>query len=259
MDFVGGKIYDAVSVGTTLTRRRLSHHRHPDWRRRQPVRWRNPCSLGCIERHRSPTTPCSQVAARYTIGPWKFYGGYEHIRYANPNNPLAPGAFAQGGYNLGACAINNNNFTTDKNLNVFWVGVKYAVTPTWTSWLVLRHQRVRLHQAPVAATSFANVPVARTRYRAAQQAACAANSASQSTAPAVEDMVSVVVDWRFARHVDIYAGVMWSQAQNGLASGFALGNNGRPTPASRQWSDLRQQGLVLRSRRRSSLPVLMEA
>ena len=38
--------------------------------------------------------------------------------------------------------------------------------------------------------------------------------------------MSLVVDWRFARHVDMYAGVMWSQAQNGLASGFIVNNGG---------------------------------
>ena len=34
------------------------------------------------------------------------------------------------------------------------------------------------------------------------------------------DAVSLVADWRFARHFDAYAGIMWSQVQNGLASGF---------------------------------------
>jgi predicted porin len=38
------------------------------------------------------------------------------------------------------------------------------------------------------------------------------------------DAVSLMVDWRFARHVDMYAGVMWSQVQNGLASGFLQAN-----------------------------------
>jgi hypothetical protein len=33
------------------------------------------------------------VAAKYTIGPWKFFGGYEYIDLANPNNPLVPGAW----------------------------------------------------------------------------------------------------------------------------------------------------------------------
>ena len=45
------------------------------------------------------------VGARYTIGPWKLFGGYEHINYSNPNNPLLPGAFLQGGFIAGA--VNN--------------------------------------------------------------------------------------------------------------------------------------------------------
>ena len=48
------------------------------------------------------------VGARYTLGPWKFFGGYEHINYANPNNPLNPGAFLQGGYIAGT--VNNAAF-----------------------------------------------------------------------------------------------------------------------------------------------------
>jgi hypothetical protein len=38
------------------------------------------------------------------------------------------------------------------------------------------------------------------------------------------DAVSLVIDWRFARHVDLYAGVMWSQVQGGLANGFLQTN-----------------------------------
>jgi hypothetical protein len=38
------------------------------------------------------------------------------------------------------------------------------------------------------------------------------------------DAVSLVIDWRFARHVDVFAGVMWSQVQGGLANGFLQTN-----------------------------------
>ena len=55
--------------------------------------------------------------------------------------------------------------------------------------------------------------------------ACAANSASQSNCNGGENMVSVVVDWRFARHVDVFAGVAYSQRNGGLANGFATSNN----------------------------------
>jgi hypothetical protein len=35
-------------------------------------------------------------------------------------------------------------------------------------------------------------------------------------------MASLVIDWRFARHVDLYAGVAYSQKTGGLANGFVL-------------------------------------
>ena len=38
-------------------------------------------------------------------------------------------------------------------------------------------------------------------------------------------MVSVAMDWRFARHFDFYAGVSYSQKTGGLANGFMLSNN----------------------------------
>jgi predicted porin len=40
------------------------------------------------------------------------------------------------------------------------------------------------------------------------------------------DAVSFVADYRFAKHFDAYAGIMWSQAQNGLISGFLLATPG---------------------------------
>jgi predicted porin len=67
------------------------------------------------------------LLAKYSIGPVKLYGGYEHMQFANPNNPWTIGSFITGGYSLGA--VNNTNFTTDKVLQVFWGGVKYAVRP----------------------------------------------------------------------------------------------------------------------------------
>jgi hypothetical protein len=42
----------------------------------------------------------------------------------------------------------------------------------------------------------------------------------------------LVFDWRFARHVDLYAGVSYSQKTGGLANGFVLSNaNGTLTAA----------------------------
>jgi predicted porin len=144
-----------------------------------------------------------QVGAKYTIGQWKLFGGYENIHFANPNNPLVVGAFLQGGYIAGA--VNNTNFTTDRVLQTAWVGVRYAITPALDITGAYYHEWQN---------SFVN---------AANPTGTCTNVSATSCSGTL-DAVSLVLDWRFARHMDMYAGVMWSQVQNGLASGFLQTN-----------------------------------
>ncbi len=226
MDVVGGKVYDALSVGGPLSSAQVNALTANQGGASNPFGGAIGCSLGCMSGTISDNT-IFQIAARYTIGPWKFFGGYEHLWFDNPNNPLTPGAFAQGGYNL--AYVNNNNYVTTRNQNAFWVGVKYAITPTLDiigSYYGIRQDFFTQGAAP-GATVFANAPGGALNLGtlAAQQAACAANSASQSNCSGGEDMVSVVVDWRFARHVDVFAGVAYSQRNGGLANGFITSNN----------------------------------
>jgi predicted porin len=166
-----------------------------------------------------------QVMARYTIGPWKFYGGYEHVTYENPNSALAPGAFVYAGYNL--AFINNDFYASNKNLNIFWVGAKYSITPTLDvmgSYYGQRAGYFTVGQGPGApgAPIFASVPGAASSVNAAQAAACAANSANSPGCAGGADMISVAMDWRFARHVDLYAGVSWQEKFGGFAFGYML-------------------------------------
>ncbi len=116
MDFVGGKIYDSIAVGLPLTVAQVQAA--------QALGLAN--GNGQISGTASDNT-VFQVGARYALGPWKFYGGYEYIKYENPNNPLAPGAIDQG-YVL--TVINNTNFGTNKILQTAWIGAKYSITPT---------------------------------------------------------------------------------------------------------------------------------
>jgi len=225
MDFLGGKIYDANSVATTLSATQVNNITNnntgvlPDG-----IGTAIGCSLGCLSGTISDNTVFA-VAARYTIGPWKFYGGYEHIAFQNPNNPIQPGAFSAGGYNL--AFVNNNNYVGTRNQDVFWVGAKYAVTPTFD--VIGSYYGIRQHfftqGAGNGAGVFFNAPNGASLNLgslAAQQAACAANGASESNCSGAVDMASLVIDWRFARHVDLYAGVSYSQKTGGLANGFVL-------------------------------------
>jgi predicted porin len=230
MDFVGGKITDAASVGTTLTTAQVNAITATQLAA-SPTGYAVDCSLGCLGAVVSDNTVFA-VAARYTIGPWKLFGGYEHIQYANPDSPLAPGAFDYGGYNLGV--VNNNFYASDKNLNIFWVGVKYSITPTLD--VAASYYGQRAGYFTVGAGPAGNVLAVNPSGVAAsatQAALCAANSAASAGCAGGTDMVSVVFDWRFARHVDMYAGVSWQQKFGGFANGYMLStNNGGITTAT---------------------------
>jgi predicted porin len=223
MDFVGGKIFDANSVGTTLTSAQVSALTGNQLAGGAGTTgYAIPCSLGCLSSVVSDNTVFA-VAGKYTIGQWKIYAGYEHIQFANPSNPLQPGAFSAGGYNV--AFVNNNNYATDRNQHVFWAGVKYAATPTLD--LIASYYGIRQEyftQGAGVGAGFSNVPGAGVA-SAAQAANCAINGASSSGCAGAVDMVSLAVDWRFARHFDLYAGVSYSQKTGGLANGFVLSTN----------------------------------
>jgi predicted porin len=149
------------------------------------------------------------LLAKYAIGPVKLYGGYEHMQFANPNNPLAPGSFITGGYSLGA--VNNANFTTDKILQVFWGGVKYAVRPDIDLSVAYYHEEQNSFQS--GAVNVGGV--------------CATSAFAACSGQL--DAVSFVADYRFAKRFDAYAGIMWSQVANGLANGFLQRSSIDPT------------------------------
>jgi len=191
MDFVGGKIYDAVSTAPLSPAQVAASI--------ATVSNGNGILAGTVS-----DNTVFQVGAKYVIGPWKLYGGYENVHFANPDNPLLPGAFVTGGFILGAGgAINNTNFTNERVLQTAWIGARYSITPA------LDLSGAYYHEWQNSFATGANVGC--TDARASQ---CAGSL----------DAVSLVLDWHFARHMDAYAGVMWSQAQNGLASGFLQAN-----------------------------------
>ena len=191
VDFLGGKIEDAVS-STILSASQLSTAVNTF-----------SSGNGLLSVTVSDNTVFS-VGAKYTIGPWKLFGGYEHINFSNPNNPLNPGAFVTGGFI--AAVVNNTNFTDDKILQTAWIGARYSIMPALDITGAYYHQWQN---------SFAT----------GANAGCTDARATQCSGTL--DMVSLVLDWRFAKHMDVYAGVAWSQVQNGLASGF-LQANGTP-------------------------------
>jgi predicted porin len=134
------------------------------------------------------------VAGKYVWDPFKFYGGYEHIRMVNPANPLGIGALAQGGYILSG--VEDNNLDSPKIVQVFWTGVKYALNS----------------QTEITASYYREW---QNDYRVPSTCAPGANEVA-SCAGALNEL-SLFMDYHFTKKFDVYGGVAYTHVNGGLA------------------------------------------
>jgi len=157
------------------------------------------------------------VAAKYTWDPFKFFGGYEHIRQTNPSNPLGIGASAQGGYLLSG--VEDKNLDSPKIVQVAWTGVKYAYDSKTDITLSAYHQWQNDFRVP---------------------SACPPKSFRASCSGFLNE-VSLYTDHHFTKRFDAYAGIAYSNVSGGLAIAIPHGpgvpynynNNIAPTVGAR--------------------------
>jgi len=135
-----------------------------------------------------------ELAASYTMGPWKFYGGYEHIKFENPDLPITAPFSGLGGYDFSV--VNNAAFPNDKILKYYWAGVKYNFSKDFDVVGAYYH----LDQNAFGAVKCSDV--------------------SAGNCSGDEDVFSLKFDYRWTKRWDTYAGVMYSKVSDGLASGF---------------------------------------
>jgi predicted porin len=157
------------------------------------------------------------VAAKYTWDPFKFFGGYEHIRQTNPANPLGIGASAQGGYLLSG--VEDKNLDSPKIVQIAWTGVKYAYDSKTDITLSGYHQWQNDFRVP---------------------SACPPTSFRASCSGFLNE-VSLYADHHFTKRFDAYAGIAYSNVSGGLAIAIPHGpgvpynynNNVAPTIGGR--------------------------
>ena len=140
-----------------------------------------------------------QALGKYSIGQWKFYAGYENVRQVNPSNPLATGSTLSGGFIL--AAPNNNGFITPAIRQTSWIGATYAVRSDLDLTASYYHTD-------------------RNSFVSSTNSTGTCSNASSTACSGQIDWVSIVADWRFAKRFDVYAGLTWNQASNGLAANF---------------------------------------
>jgi predicted porin len=133
------------------------------------------------------------VTAKYTWNSFKFFAGYEYIWQNNPSNPLGVGASDQGGYILSG--VEDNNLDSEKLVNIWWTGVKYAVDDKTDVTLSWYQQRQNDFRQPPACTP------------ASFRASCAGQL----------NEGSLYADHHFTKRFDGFIGLAYSFVQGGLA------------------------------------------
>jgi len=158
------------------------------------------------------------VAAKYAWDRFKFFAGYEYIWQNNPKNPLGVGASDQGGYSMSG--VEDNNLDTEKLVNIWWTGMKYAYrskTDFTFSWYQQRQNDFRLPPTCSVADGF--------------RASCAGTL----------NEGSLYVDHHFTKRFDGFAGIAYSWVSGGLGIAIPHGpgvpynsnNNFAPTIGGR--------------------------
>jgi predicted porin len=153
----------------------------------------NAAAPGTLAATISDNTAYSFMAS-YTMKPIKIYAGYEHMKYGNPKDPLPAGTANIGGYVLSY--VNNTAYTINKVLEYSWAGVRYSVTQKF------------------------DVTAAYYHFKQNSYAANHCSDTSKGSCSGVFHDASLVADYRWTRRFDTYAGVNYSSASDGLASGF---------------------------------------
>ena len=137
----------------------------------------------------------------YNMGVLKFYAGYEHIQYANPATPLSAGfniaAYTMAFVNKQSGA--GSTYANDKNLQVFWGGVRYTVIPELD--LVAAYYGYKQNS-----------------YATGAAAGCSTSKAGNCSG--TEDDLSFDADYRLTKRFDAYIGAMYTGVHDGLANGY---------------------------------------
>ena len=164
-------------------------------------------SLSAAQNAAAPGTLAATVSdntayaamVRYTIRMIKLYSGYEHMTFANPRDPLPNGTTTIGGYMLSN--VNNTAFTINKVLQYAWIGARYSIA----SVLDLSGAYYQFYQNSYSVNG--------------------CSDGSSGTCSGLYRVASLVADYRLSLRFDAYAGTNYSQAVDGMASGFLNDHN----------------------------------
>jgi predicted porin len=152
-----------------------------------------------------------EFGAKYKWDPFTVYGGYIYARVMNPSDDyltgfptvsegifIPPGFFNNGVYTNNAITVNAYNI--NRVLQTVWTGVKWKVLSNLEAAVGFYYQGQNNNNTSPCIGSGPFI--------------------SSSKCGGSQDAISLLLDWKPVKRVDIYAGVMMSNVYAGLASGF---------------------------------------
>jgi len=146
-------------------------------------------------------TTSYMLAASYKLDQWRLRGGYERIDFDNPSNAaLDAGINNVFGYPVGT--ITTTTYTFEKQLNLYFAGVTYEVTPQFGATIAFYDVKQNDYSNG-ACTTGVNV------------ATCSGSN----------KFYSLLGDYKFSKRTHLYAGYMYNQVTGGFSSGFLNDSN----------------------------------
>lgn len=144
----------------------------------------------------------------WTSGPLRISGGFERIKFENPDDPLAPGFTGLGGYRFSF--VNNSAYNINKVLKVSFLGAKYNFTKEFSLSGGFYHYDQNDYHFTVSDGQTLRAPC---------------SDASAGSCSGTLNAYSLMADYRFTKRFDVYAGAMYSKVDDGLANGYLHKDN----------------------------------
>ena len=192
----------------------------------------------------------TQLTASYKWDRWRFYGGYIYANLANPSDAYAggfettasgifvpAGAVTSTAYPLSNGTFAAPSYAFNKVLQTIWTGFRYSVPDEWMhGWGSLdlaagfyyqwqNNYNSNWNTGKIHGVPYGYATAAACAYSGAYTASVGANGVigsfgSGGKCDGVLDAISLFLDWKPVKRVDIYAGVMVQNVYGGLAAGY---------------------------------------
>jgi predicted porin len=164
------------------------------------------------------------IGAKYSWDRFKFFAGYEYMNVGAPSDRYTASAKSQfrdaNGYNISALTVNSFDYH-DRIWNLYWAGAKYAYDDHWEGTVAYYHWTQNAYGQYDCKSSLATVTIRK------------GVTQSGSTCSGAEDAVSGMIDYHVNKRFEVYGGLMYTVATNGLAAGYLYHNNINPTIGAR--------------------------